>query len=91
MPDSLKVGSTVEVCVPLAPLRVAASDRAEMSTQALAGERCIVQQIGTGDWIEVELVTDGYKGWTDAKQWALTGFPFREALPPASSCEQLVA
>lgn len=71
MPDSLKVGSTVEVCVPLAPLRVAASDRAEMSTQALAGERCIVQQIGTGDWIEVELVTDGYKGWTDARQWAL--------------------
>lgn len=73
-------GLTVELCVPLAPLRVAASDRAEMCTQALAGESAVVINTGEGDWIEVELKADGYTGWTDAKQWVATH------APPSRSC-----
>ena len=54
--------------VPLAPIRSAPDDRAEMVTQGLFGEP--LQWSPAKDasgWIEVQLETDGYRGFTDAK------------------------
>jgi hypothetical protein len=63
MPENL-----FEVTVPLAPLRSSPSDRAEMISQILAGEYCRLIAHGEKDWVEVELINDGYKGWCDVKQ-----------------------
>ena len=58
----------LEVTVPVAPLRAEPSDRSEMVSQMLAGERCKLLQRGEKDWIQVELVADSYRGWCDSKQ-----------------------
>lgn len=57
-----------EIAVPVAPLRSSPSDRAEMVSQMLAGEYCRFIASGEKDWVEIELVNDGYKGWCDVKQ-----------------------
>ena len=39
-----------------------------MISQILAGEYCRLIAHGEKDWVEVELINDGYKGWCDVKQ-----------------------
>ncbi len=68
MPENL-----FEIAVPVAPLRSSPSDRAEMVSQMLAGEYCRFIAHGEKDWIEVELVNDGYAGWCDVKQLRSSG------------------
>jgi len=68
MPENL-----FEIAVPVAPLRSSPSDRAEMVSQMLAGEYCRFIAHGEKDWIEVELVNDGYTGWCDVKQLRSSG------------------
>ena len=68
MPENL-----FEITVPVAPLRFSPSDRAEMVSQMLAGEYCRFIAHGEKDWIEVELVNDGYTGWCDVKQLRSSG------------------
>ena len=63
-------GDRIILVVPVGPVRVDASDRAELCTQALAGEGAIVLTTGPKDWIHIQLESDGYTGWVDSKQWA---------------------
>jgi len=44
-----------------------------MISQMLAGEYCRFIAHGEKDWIEVELVNDGYTGWCDVKQLRSSG------------------
>lgn len=54
--------------VPLAPVRSEPSDRAEMVTQALFGERVDLHPIeGQDNWAAVRLEQDGYTGFIDPK------------------------
>jgi len=66
----MHIGDRIILAVPIGPVRVDASDRAELCTQALAGEPAVVLNIGTKDWIHIQLDSDGYTGWVDRKQWA---------------------
>ncbi|MFD2998855.1 NlpC/P60 family protein [Pontibacter toksunensis] len=51
----------------LVPLRAETSDRAELVSQLMFGE--CYQVINTeGNWLQLQLATDGYKGWIDFKQ-----------------------
>lgn len=65
----MEVGDFIELVVSCAPIRTQPSDISEMCTEALAGEVAVVQEIGTKDWIRIQLVGDDYEGWTDRKQW----------------------
>ena len=54
--------------VPLGAIRSAPSDRAEMVTQALFGERVQMSAIeGQANWCAVVLHRDGYEGYIDPK------------------------
>lgn len=54
--------------VPLAPVRSEPSDRAEMVTQALFGERVDIKPVeGLDNWVAVCLEVDGYTGFLDPK------------------------
>ena len=55
--------------VPCAPIRTKPTDTAEMCSEALAGEAAYMLETGEKDWIQIELVADGYRGWSDRKQW----------------------
>lgn len=55
--------------VPCAPIRTKPADAAEMCSEALAGEAAYILETGEKDWIQIELVADGYRGWSDRKQW----------------------
>ena len=66
----MQQGDRIVLVVPVGPLRVDANDRAELCTQALAGERAEVLNTGAKDWMYVQLESDGYTGWVDRKQWA---------------------
>lgn len=48
--------------LPLIPLRAEPSERAEMVTQALYGERMLLLE-RQSDWVRVLLANDGYQGW----------------------------
>ena len=67
----MQQGDRIVLVVPVGPVRVDASDRAELCTQALAGERAVVLNTGTKDWMHIQLESDGYTGWVDGKQWAV--------------------
>lgn len=67
----MQAGDAVILVVPLGPVRTEPSDRAELSTQALAGEPAHVLELGEKDWIRIQLEADGYAGWVDRKQWRL--------------------
>lgn len=67
----ITTGVQLSCIVALSPLRVEASDRAEMCTQALAGETAECIEEGEKDWIRIQLERDGYAGWVDRKQWGL--------------------
>lgn len=54
--------------VPIAPIRAAADDRAEMVTQALFGEQVAWAPVPKSpNWVEVSIVEDGYRGFCDVK------------------------
>jgi len=54
--------------VPLAPVRSDPSDRAEMVTQALFGERVHIEPVeGNANWAAIRLHLDGYQGFIDPK------------------------
>ncbi len=76
----MQQGNRIVLVVPVGPIRVDASDRAELCTQALAGELAVVLNTGPKDWIHIQLESDGYTGWVDRKQWACpaddSGYPF---------------
>lgn len=56
--------------VPIIPLRIEPSEKAEMVSQVLFGEYVeIVSEID--GWTEVSLVADGYTGWLDSKMIAI--------------------
>jgi len=52
--------------LPLIPLRAEPSERSEMVTQALYGERMVILE-QQSDWSQVELSDDGYTGWCSTK------------------------
>lgn len=66
----MKTGDAIQCAVPLSPLRTEPRDSSEMCTQALAGELAMIVSMGERDWIEIQLVADEYRGWTDKKQWS---------------------
>lgn len=83
----IQLESQLTCVVALSPLRVQASDRAEMCTQALAGESAKCIEVGEKDWIRILLVRDGYTGWVDRKQWQLQSIdsnPFLIQAPVSS-------
>lgn len=51
----------------LVPMRADTSDRAELVTQLIFGECYEVVNI-EGNWLQIQLASDGYKGWIDFKQ-----------------------
>jgi hypothetical protein len=59
----------IAISAAVAPLRREASDRSEMITQALMGEQIEVIE-RQEKWSLVRLLTDGYEGWLDNKQYA---------------------
>jgi len=68
--------------VPLAPLRQAASDRSELETQALYGEKFKLMGTATGDWVHIRSLEDNYPGWADKKLFSL--------LPPSDTLYTLI-
>lgn len=68
---AMQAGNEVLLMVPVGPLRTEPSDRAELCTQALAGESARVLELGEKDWMRIQLDADGYAGWVDRKQWQL--------------------
>jgi gamma-D-glutamyl-L-lysine dipeptidyl-peptidase len=49
------------------PMRAETSDKAEIVTQMLFGE-CYEVTARDGNWVNIQLATDGYRGWIDFKQ-----------------------
>lgn len=58
------------VCrVPVAPVRIEPDHRAEMTSQLLFGECCVVIVAEKNGWIKVENKFDGYIGWCSRAQF----------------------
>ena len=55
----MQQGDRIVLVVSVGPVRVDASDRAELCTQALAGERALVLNTGAKDWVHIQLESDG--------------------------------
>lgn len=51
----------------LVPMRAETSDKAELVTQLLFGE-CYEVVAQEGNWLQLQLASDGYRGWIDVKQ-----------------------
>jgi len=54
--------------VSVSPLRAEPSDRSEMVTQLLFGEKVEIQET-KNNWIKIKADFDGYQGWADSKQF----------------------
>lgn len=54
------------VSLPLIPVRKEESDKSEMVTQFLFGERVVVGAV-SGNWIRLRSLEDGYEGWVDRR------------------------
>ena len=54
--------------VSVAPVRAAASDKAEIVTQILYGESLSVLEV-VSNWTKIKMDFDGYEGWMDTKQY----------------------
>ena len=50
-------------CVPVSPLRAEPSHKSEMITQQLFGEKSVVIETVTDNWVKISLKYDGYQGW----------------------------
>ena len=50
-------------CVPVSPLRSEPSHKSEMVTQHLFGEKSVIIETTTDNWVKVRLKYDGYEGW----------------------------
>jgi len=73
----------------LVPMRAETSDKAELVTQILFGE-CYEVVAREGNWVCVQLATDGYRGWIDHKQHTpVSGAYFQEwcSVPHARTME----
>jgi len=86
---------TFAICrVAVAPLRASSSDKAEISTQLLFGDRVEVIE-KTEPWWFVHSGYDGYEGWVDFKQLAeITANEYHQpatALVPAAVSNQLIS
>ena len=55
-------------CVPIAPIRIAPDHKAEMASQLLFGEYCLVTYTDTNRWIKIVCKADGYTGWCQLSQ-----------------------
>jgi cell wall-associated NlpC family hydrolase len=62
-----------EVVDPQAPLRRAPSPEAPLDTEALKGERIVVDEMNDEGWVHGRLESDGYSGWLPARALALPG------------------
>jgi gamma-D-glutamyl-L-lysine dipeptidyl-peptidase len=49
--------------VPVAPLRIEPDHRAEMTSQLLFGECCIIRVVEKGGWVKIVNQYDAYSGW----------------------------
>jgi hypothetical protein len=58
------------IIVAIAPLRREPSDKSEMVSQALFGEELLVLE-RQEKWSMIRLMSDGYEGWMDNKQFGL--------------------
>jgi len=56
---------------PLAPLRSAPSETAELESQILYGESVTLLESGHKDWIRIRNEDDRYEGWTDRKHFII--------------------
>lgn len=56
--------------IPLVSLRAEPSEKAEMVTQALYGERVLMLEL-SADWVRVELQHDAYQGWCSSNMVSL--------------------
>jgi gamma-D-glutamyl-L-lysine dipeptidyl-peptidase len=50
-------------CVPVSPMRAEASHRAEMVSQQIFGEQCLILEEGKDHWIRIRCNYDQYEGW----------------------------
>lgn len=50
-------------CVPVAPVRLAPDHRAEMQSQVLFGECCIITVPGADGWVKIVCKLDAFTGW----------------------------
>ncbi|MHA4847449.1 C40 family peptidase [Flavitalea antarctica] len=50
-------------CVPVSPMRAEPSHRAEMVSQQVFGEQCLILEEGKDNWIKIRCNYDGYEGW----------------------------
>jgi hypothetical protein len=50
-------------CVPVSPMRAEPSHRAEMVSQQLFGEQCLILEEGKENWIKIRCNYDLYEGW----------------------------
>lgn len=50
-------------CVPVAPIRIAPDHRAEMVSQLLFGECCIITVVEKNGWVKIVNKLDAYTGW----------------------------
>ena len=66
--------------MPAAPVRAAASHRAEMTSQLLFGERVEAMGGSDGGWLRVRGLADDYEGWV--REGQLQTFSAREARRP---------
>ncbi len=55
--------------LPLVAVRAEPSNTSEMVSQILFGEHFYILDIKEEEWIHIELVSDGYKGWVNFKQF----------------------
>lgn len=65
--------------VSVAPVRAESSDRSEMVTQCLFGEKVEVLKV-QGNWIQIKADFDGYEGWCDHKQFVEVSIEEYESL-----------
>lgn len=79
--SNLQINRKVEhgICMlSVVPMRAETSDKAEIVTQMLFGE-CYEIVNTEGNWLQIQLATDSYRGWIDFKQHtAVTADYFKE-------------
>src|SRR5215467_13418643 len=50
-------------CVSISPIRSDSSHKSEMVSQLLFGERCLILDESTKNWLRIKCQFDGYEGW----------------------------
>ena len=73
----MQQGNRIVLVVPVGPVRVDASDRAELCTQALAGELAVVLNTGPKDWVHIQLES----GWLHRVGWTASNGRVQRMIP----------